>query len=128
VTIRSRAVLTLASVGLITSALTAHPALARSPHAAPTKTQKPGHVTLGDTNGNRIADSLDRMLAHSPAAARHAVVVTFSNRPEMTSARRSVGLEHVSTTFSLIDGFVARLTDGQINAMAHHAGVILIIG
>jgi serine protease AprX len=126
VTIRSRAVLALASVGLITSALTTRSALARSPHAAPTKTQKPGHVTLGDTNGNRIADSLDRTLAHSPAAARHAVVVTFSDRTAMTSARRSVGLGHVSTTFSLIDGFVARLTDGQVNAMARHAGVIRV--
>jgi serine protease AprX len=44
----------------------------------------------------------------------------------MVNARRSVGLGHISTTFSLIDGFVAHLTDGQINAMAHHAGVIRV--
>jgi serine protease AprX len=126
VAIRSRAVLALASVGLITSALTTHPALARSPKAPPPKTAKPPHGTLADANGNHIADVLDHKLAHGKGPTRHDVVVTFGDRAAMASARRAVGLGHVSTTFSLIDGFVAHLTDGQINAMAHHAGVVRI--
>ena len=44
----------------------------------------------------------------------------------MAGARRSVGLGHISTIFSLIDGFVAHLTDGQINAMAHRPGIIRV--
>jgi serine protease AprX len=126
VTFRSRAVLALASVGLITSALTTHPALARSPHAEPAKAPKVPRVTLADTDGNHIADVLDRTLARQNGPSRHDVVVTFSGRPAMADARRAVGFGHVSTTFGLIDGFVARLTDGQINAMARHAGIIRV--
>ena len=125
-TIRSRAVLALASVGLITSALTTHSALARSPQAPPAKTPKPPHSTLADTNGNHVADVLDQKLARGNGPTRHDVVVTFSDRSDMGNARRAVGLRHVSTTFSLIDGFDAHLTDGQINAMAHHAGIIRV--
>ncbi len=125
-TIRSRAVLALASVGLITSALTTHSALARSPQAPPVKTPGPPPSTLADTNGNDIADVLDQKLARGNGPSRHDVVVTFSDRAAMANARGSVGLRHVSTTFSLIDGFVAHLTDGQINAVAHHAGIIRV--
>jgi serine protease AprX len=119
-------VLALAAVGLITSALTTHPALARSPRTPAAKAPKPPHATLGDTNGNHVADALDHTLARGKGPLRHDVVVTFSDRAAMADARRSVGLGNVSTTFNLIDGFVAHLTDGQINAMAHHAGVIRV--
>ena len=48
-------------------------------------------------------------------------------RPRRDGKRARLGrLGHVSTTFSLIDGFVAHLTDGQINAMAHRPGVIRV--
>ncbi|HEX3298763.1 MAG TPA: S8 family serine peptidase, partial [Actinomycetota bacterium] len=103
-----------------------HPALARSQHTQPVKTPKPPHATLADANGNHIADALDQRLARANGPSQHDVVVTFSDRSDMVNARRSVGLGHISTTFSLIDGFVAHLTDGQINAMAHHAGVIRV--
>jgi hypothetical protein len=40
------------------------------------------------------------------------VVVTFDDRAAMAGAPM-VGIGHVSTTFSLDDGFVAHLTDGR---------------
>jgi len=42
----------------------------------------------------------------------------------MRGARRALG--HVDTTFSLIPGFVARLTPGQVRSMAHRSGVVRV--
>lgn len=125
-TIRSRAVLALTAVGLITSALATDPALARSPKTPAATAPKPPHATLADRNGNQIADVLDHALARGKGPSRRDVVVTFGDRAAMSDARRSVGRGNVSTTFSLIDGFVADLTAGQVDAMAHRPGVIRV--
>ncbi len=126
-TIRSRSVLALAAACLIAFGLVSTPAVARTsaPHGHASKARGP-HGSLADDNGNHVADILDRQVAHGKGPSRHDVVVTFADRAAMAGARRSVGLGHVTTTFSLIDGFVAHLTDGQINAMAHRPGIIRV--
>ena len=44
----------------------------------------------------------------------------------MAAARGAVGAGHVSSTFSLIDGFAATLTEGQIRSLAHRPGVVRV--
>ena len=126
-TIRSRSVLALVATCLVAFGLVSTPAVARisAPHGHASKARTP-HATLADANGNHVADVLDHQLARGKGPSRHDVVVTFDDRAAMAGARRSVGIGHVSTTFSLIDGFVAHLTDGQINAMAHRPGIIRV--
>jgi serine protease AprX len=123
VTIRSRSVVAVLAVALIalglTSTASAKTAATARP-ASPTATSR----TLADLDGDRIADALDQRLAHSPASSRREVVVTFTDRGAMLAARR--GLGRVSTTFTLIDGFAARLTAAQIGGLARAAGVIRV--
>jgi serine protease AprX len=126
VTIRSRSIVAITAVAVAALGLSANanakvaPSRARVPDAAAS------HRTLADLDGDHLADSLGRRLAHSPASARSDVVVTFTDRGSMGSARRSVGLGHVSTTFHLIDGFAARLSAGQIRGLSHVPGVLRI--
>ena len=54
------------------------------------------------------------------------MVATFADRASLLSARGALGANHVSATFSLIDGFAASLTDGQIRSLAHRRGVLRV--
>ena len=124
-TIRTRGVLAVLAVGLVAAGMSV-PASAKVPEQRPA-TPLPTHARAGlaDTDGNRIADGLDRRLEH-PSARRRDVVVTFADRASLLSARGAVGANHVSATFSLIDGFAASLTDGQIRSLAHRPGVLRV--
>ena len=119
-TIRTRSALVLFAVGLFASSLSV--SASASTQGAERSAGRAPSRALADRDGNRIADTLDRALARG--AARRDVVATFTDRASMHAARR--GLAHVSTTFTLIDGFAARLTDGQIRALSHRSGVIRV--
>jgi serine protease AprX len=79
---------------------------------------------LVDRDGNHLADHLDGRLRHATATTRIDVVATFEERADMRPARASVG--GARTTFSLIPGFAAKLTAGQIRSLSHRAGVVRV--
>src|SRR6478672_4299532 len=120
--VKRRGLALLVTVGLLAAPLgfpLAAPAAA-SPHD-PHHASKHGHA-LVDRNGDHLSDGLDAKLSQAKSTARLDVVATFANRGSMRGARRALG--HVDTTFSLIPGFVARLTPGQVRSMAHRSGVV----
>ena len=122
--VKRRGLALLVTVGLVAAPLAfplAAPAAA-SPHD-PHHASKHGHA-LVDRNGDHLSDGLDAKLSEAKSTARLDVVVTFANRGSMRGARRALG--HVDTTFSLIPGFVARLTPGQVRSMAHRSGVVRV--
>src|SRR6185295_1556457 len=121
--VKRRGLALVVSVGLL-AALLAAPAApaAASPHG-PHHASKHGHA-LVDRNGDHLSDGLDAKLSQAKSTARLDVVATFANRGSMRGARRALG--HVDTTFSLIPGFVARLTPGQVRSMAHRSGVVRV--
>ena len=122
--VKRRGLALLVTVGLVAAPLAfplAAPAAA-SPHD-PHHASKHGHA-LVDRNGDHLSDGLDAKLSEAKSTARLDVVVTFANRGSMRGARRALG--HVATTFSLIPGFVARLTPGQVRSMAHRSGVVRV--
>jgi serine protease AprX len=82
-----------------------------------------GHA-LVDRNHDHLSDGLDAKLAHESPTRRIDVVATFATRGAMRGARRALG--RVDTTFSLIPGFVARLTPGQVRSLAHRPGVVRV--
>jgi serine protease AprX len=101
------------------------PAIAQSAAAEGSATRATGHGrALVDRNGDHLSDGLDARLRHAAPAVRTEVVATFTDRGSMRGARSSVG--PVDTTFSLIPGFVARLTPGQIRSLGHRPGVIRV--
>jgi serine protease AprX len=120
VTIRKACLLAAFAVCLFASTLPAT-ASATSPADARRTAPVPRRA-LADVDGDRIADPLDHRLSH--LAGRTDVVATFTDRAAMRSALAAVS--HVSTTFTLIDGFAARLTGGQIRALAARPGVIRV--
>ena len=110
---------------LVTAGLLALPIAA--PAAA--SSHRPDHASnhrhaLADRNGDHLSDGLDAKLAHANPAKRIDVVATFGDRGSMRGARRQLG--RVDTTFSLIPGFTARLTPGQVRSMAHRPGVVRV--
>ncbi len=122
--VKRRGLALLVTVGLLAAPLAfplAAPAAA-SPHD-PHHASKHGHA-LVDRNGDHLSDGLDAKLSQAKSTARLDVVATFANRGSMRGARRALG--HVDTTFSLIPGFVARLTPGQVRSMAHRSGVVRV--
>jgi len=121
--VKRRGLALVVSVGLL-AALLAAPAApaAASPHDRH-RASKHGHA-LVDRNGDHLSDGLDAKLSQAKSTARLDVVATFANRGSMRGARRALG--HVDTTFSLIPGFVARLTPGQVRSMAHRSGVVRV--
>ena len=121
-TIRTRSAVVLFAVALLATSLSV--TASASSGSADRSAAKVPDRALADRDGNRISDTLDRALNHTTGAARRDVVATFTDRASMNAARRAVG--HVSTSFTLIDGFAARLTDGQIRALANRSGVIRV--
>jgi serine protease AprX len=89
-----------------------------------------GHAAKGhgralvDLDGDHLSDGLGAELAGTRPGARVPVVATFTDRGAMRDARAQLG--RVDTTFSLIAGFAARLTAGQIRSLAHRPGVIRV--
>ena len=122
---RSRIVVAASAVALVTLTLAAGPGQAATPKHQPSASKaRPAFAGLADANGNRLADGLDRRLAHG-SAGRIGVVATFTDRSAMLSAKHAVD-QDVSTTFHLIDGFAASLTHGQIRSLQARSGVLRI--
>lgn len=122
--VKRRGLALVVTVGLLAAPLAfplAAPAAA-SPHDRH-HASKHGHA-LVDRNGDHLSDGLDAKLSQAKSTARLDVVATFANRGSMRGARRALG--HVDTTFSLIPGFVARLSPGQVRSMAHRSGVVRV--
>ena len=120
--VKQRGLALLVTVGLLATPLAFPLAAAASPHD-PHHASSHGHA-LVDRNGDHLSDGLDAKLSEAKSTARLDVVATFANRGSMRGARRALG--HVDTTFSLIPGFVARLTPGQVRSMAHRSGVVRV--
>ncbi len=97
-------------------------------NAAPTHTAEtvaPGHGRgLVDRNGDKISDMLGRAIARADATKRFDVVATFDDRASLTVARQN--LDRVDRTFTLIPGFEAHLTSGQIRSLSHRSGVLRV--
>ncbi len=80
---------------------------------------------LVDANDDLLSDGLGRALARANATKRFDVVATFATRAAAAGARQDVG-DALDRSFSLIHGFEAHLTAGQITALAHRPGVIRV--
>ncbi|MDP9302382.1 MAG: S8 family serine peptidase, partial [Actinomycetota bacterium] len=118
--VKRRCVALLVTAGLLAVPIAA-PAAA-SPHR-PDHASNHGHA-LVDRNRDHLSDGLDAKLSRADPAKRFDVVATFADRGSMRGARRDLG--RVDTTFSLIPGFAARLTPGQVRSMAHRPGVLRV--
>jgi len=99
----------------------APPAAASAHH--PHQASNHGHA-LADRNRDHLSDGLDARLAHTNPTKRIDVVATFADRGTMRSAHRDLG--GAGTTFSLIPGFAAHLTPGQVVSLAHRPGVLRV--
>jgi serine protease AprX len=114
----------VAATGLIATA-TGMPASAApergAGRAVPTTTAR----GLVDRDGDRISDGLGRAIGRADAARHFDVVVTFSSRAGAVAAKREVA-SSVDRSFTLIHGFEAHLTAGQIRTMARRRGVIRV--
>ena len=79
-----------------------------------------------DRNGDGIFDNLAAQLADQPADARVSVIVTLDG-PASASAvaalQSRVGPFTVGRSFTLIDGFAARVSKEQVSALAAAPGV-----
>jgi serine protease AprX len=80
---------------------------------------------LVDRNGDHISDGLGHIIAGAEHDHRVLVTATFVDRPALRAARGRV-LPHVDRTWTLVAGFQAHLTAGQIRALAASPGVIRI--
>src|SRR6476661_5996433 len=89
----------------------------------PAQAASHGHA-LADRNRDHLSDGLDARLAHANPTKRIGVVATFADRGAMRSAHRDLG--GVGTTFSLIPGFAAHLTPGQVVSLAHRPGLLRV--
>ncbi|TMM24623.1 MAG: hypothetical protein E6F95_03690 [Actinobacteria bacterium] len=118
--VKRRGLALLVTVGMLAVPIGA-PASA-APHASHHASNQ-GHA-LADRNHDHLSDGLDAKLAHATTTHRIDVVATFVTRGAMRGARRALG--RVDTTFSLIPGFAARLTPGQVRSMAHRPGVVRV--
>jgi serine protease AprX len=118
--VKRRGVALLVTMGMLAVPIGA-PASA-SPHVSHHPSDH-GHA-LVDGNHDHLSDGLDAKLAHASPTHRIDVVATFATRGAMRGARRTLG--RVDTTFSLIPGFAARLTPGQLRSMAHRPGVVRV--
>jgi hypothetical protein len=86
--------------------------------AAPVRQTSSHGRALADRDGDRISDDLDRRLARTERSTRIDVVATFTDRASLRDARSALRAEGLGRSFSLIDGFSARLTTGQIRSLA----------
>ena len=94
-----------------------------------------GRASVGDVpvkadrDGDKVLDDLEARIADLGPDARVSAIVTVSAPATDTRIR---GLEHavgpfaVSHRFSIIDGFAATLTKGQIRALAQRADVVRV--
>jgi serine protease AprX len=88
--------------------------------------RSPPHPVLADRDGDRVDDVLEARLRRSAVGARQAVVVATDGSVTVTGARRSIGAFPVSLRLGIIHGFAARLTAGQVRALARVRGVLRI--
>jgi serine protease AprX len=80
---------------------------------------------LVDRNGDHISDGLGHLIAGAGQEHRFLVAATFVDRDALRTARARV-LQHVDRTWTLIAGFEAHLTAGQIRGLAASPGVIRV--
>src|SRR5439155_11383262 len=114
----------LGSIALSVPAAAAPARSSSRASATPTRLATTRGRALADRDDNRISDDLDRRLGRLNRSTRTDVVATFADRASLRSARSTVRL--VEQSFSLIDGFSANLTSGQIRALARRPGVIRV--
>jgi serine protease AprX len=107
-------------LGILGATLT--PAAAR-PKAEDRPAPRP---ILADRDGDAVDDVLEARLRRSDAGIRHAVVVATDGSVDVPRSRRAVGAFPVSFRYGIIHGFAARLTSGQIRALARIPGVLRI--
>jgi len=91
-----------------------------------TRDRAPARQILADRDGDRLDDVLEARLRRSDAGERQAVVVATDGTVTVASARGSIGAFPVSLRLGIIQGFAARLTAGQIRALARIPGVLRI--
>jgi serine protease AprX len=120
--VKQRGLALLVTVGMLAVPI-AMPASA-SPHGPGSHGASIHEHALADRNHDHLSDGLDAKLAHADPTGRIDVVATFADRGAMRGARWQLG--RVDTTFSLIPGFVARLTPGQVRSLAHRPGVLRV--
>jgi serine protease AprX len=83
----------------------------------------------GDADGNKIVDGLERVLARSGAGALHDVIVVFdggSSHANATEAEKAVGPIETGYEYETIPAVAARMSAGQIKALAARSETALI--
>ena len=113
----------IAAVCVLSAVSTASAHTSRDRSTKPDKPASHGRP-LVDRDADHVADGLEARLGHAKSTARIDVVATFTDRADMRAGRSSVGGAH--TSFSLIPGFAASLTPGQIRSLALRQGVIRV--
>jgi serine protease AprX len=79
-----------------------------------------------DRDGDRLDDVLERRLRTAHPGGRQAVVVATDGSVSIAATRRAVGTFPVSRRLAIIRGFSARMTAGQIRALARTPGILRI--
>src|SRR5690606_30786099 len=77
----------------------------------------------GDSDGDRIADDLEAVLAGSAASERVDVIIQGATAAQ---ARRAAGSFVGDHTYSIIPAFSGSVTAGQVTALSHIPGVTRI--
>jgi serine protease AprX len=81
---------------------------------------------LADHDGDRISDGLQGALGRAVAGDLLNVVVTSTLPGSAAEARNAVGPFQLRREFTLIHGFAASMTPGQIRALAQRPGIVRI--
>jgi serine protease AprX len=94
--------------------------------AASAPSEASHHTVLADADGDGISDGLEARLGGLPPGEQVDVIVTWRGRPDLAEARRRVGDFEVIRSFSIIDGFAASMTPGQVRGLASTPGVFRV--
>jgi serine protease AprX len=111
----------LAALTVAALLFSAQPAVAESPQRGPS-TPAAAHA---DVDGNGLSDSLEARLAGRGDAPIE-VVVTWTGPVDVAAAHAAAGPFAVLREFTIIDGFLARMTPQQVRALSRVPGVFRV--
>jgi serine protease AprX len=116
--------------GLALSTAPHSDALAVTPEApvapAPGANGSPPAGSLGDKDGNGIADGLEHKMKGVAAGTQIRVIVTMVKGVGVAAAKAAAGPFAVHRTFTIINGFAASMTRSQIEALSRAPGVMRV--
>jgi serine protease AprX len=108
------------ALGVAPSPVVAHPARGARTPAAPAI----HGAGLVDLDADGLSDGLERRVRRAGAVSSQRVVVQLGRSVRVADVRRAIGPFRVSRHLGLIDGFAARLSGAQIQALAEVDGLV----